>query len=100
MTAKRLENLLNPCKNGDLGNIVQRAQELGALTEALARAVSPEEGASIVACNVRDDGELVILVRSSAWASRLRFAADTLLATARDAGAAADRCTIRVARTE
>ena len=41
MTAKRLENLLNPCKNGDLGNIVQRAQELGALTEALARAVGP-----------------------------------------------------------
>lgn len=100
MTAKRLENLLNPCKNGELGTIVQRAQELGALTEALARAVSPDEGASIVASNVRDDGELVVLVRSSAWASRLRFAADTLLETARAAGAVADRCTIRVARSE
>lgn len=100
MAEKRLENLLNPSKNGDLGTIVQRARELAALTEALARALSPEEGASIVASNVRDDGELVVLVRSSGWASRLRFAADTLLETAQAEGIAADRCTIRVARPD
>jgi hypothetical protein len=100
MTAKRLENLLNPSKNGDLGSIVQRAQEMGALTAALARAIGPEEGASIVAANVREDGELVVLVRSPAWASRLRFVADILLEAARAQGLESDRCTIRVARPD
>ena len=100
MTAKRLENLLNPSKDGGLGSIVQRAQKMGALAAALARAVDPEEGASIVAANVRDDGELVVLVRSPAWASRLRFATETMLDTARKRGMKADRCTIRVARPD
>ncbi len=100
MATKRLENLINSSNNGDLGTIVQRAQELAALAEALARGVGKEEGASIVAANVRDDGELVVLVRSSAWASRLRFAAETLLETARAQGVEADRCTIRVARPD
>jgi predicted nucleic acid-binding Zn ribbon protein len=51
-----------------------------------------------VAANVRDDGELVVLCRSSAWASRLRFAADDLLSAARATGAEVTRCSVRVAR--
>lgn len=100
MAAKSLENLLNPSQNGDLGSIVRRAKDMGALTAALARAVPPEEGASIVAANVRDDGELVVLCRSPAWASRLRFSSDELLAAARAHGTEADRCMVRVARSE
>jgi len=100
MAAKSLENLLKPSKNGDLGRIVRRARELGELSAALARALPPEEGASIVAANVREDGDLVVLCQSSAWASRLRFSAEVLLEAARTHGAAATRCTIRVARSE
>ena len=100
MTAKSLENLLNPSKNGDLGALVRRAKDMSSLAAALAGAIGPDEGASIAAANVREDGELVVLVRSPAWASRLRYLADTLLATARAQGHSADRCTIRVARPD
>ena len=98
MAAKSLENLLNPSKDGDLANIVRRAQDMGALATALVRALPADEGASILAANVRDDGELVVLTHSPAWASRLRFYADALLAAARAHGAEASRCSVRVAR--
>ena len=100
MAAKSLENLLNPSKDGDLANIVRRARDMDDLASALVRALPADEGASILAANVRDDGELVVLCRSPAWASRLRFAADTLLAAARAHGAEASSCTVRVARSE
>ena len=100
MAAKSLEKLLNPSKDGDLASIVRRAQDMGELAGALAAAVSPEEGASILAANVRDDGELVVLCRSSAWASRLRFSADALVAAARARGAEVSRCSVRVAHAD
>ena len=100
MPAKSLENLLNPSQNGDLGSIVRRARDMGELASALVRALPPDEGASILAANVREDGELVILCRSSAWASRLRFASDALLAAARAHGAEASSCSVRVARSD
>ena len=98
MATKSLENLLNPATDGDLASIVRRARDMGELATALAGAIPPEEGAAILAANVRDDGELVVLCRSSAWASRLRFAADDLLAAARAMGADVTRCKVRVAR--
>ncbi len=98
MAAKSLENLLNASKDGDLASIVRRAQDMGDLASALVRALPPEEGASILAANVRDDGELVVLCQSSAWASRLRFSADALLAAATAEGASVSRCSVRVAR--
>jgi len=100
MAVKRVENLLNPNNNGDLANLVRRAKDMGDLAAALARVLPPEDRASIIAANVRDDGELVILCRSPAWAARLRFAADTLLDAARTHGSAATHCSVRVARSE
>jgi hypothetical protein len=100
MPAKSLENLLNPSQNGDLGSIVRRAKDMGELATALARSLPADEAESVVAANVREDGELVVVCQSSAWAARLRFASDTLLAAARAHGAKADRCLIRVARSE
>jgi len=100
MTVKRVENLLNPNSDGDLASLVRRARDMGELATALAGVLTPEEGASILAANVRDDGELVVLCRSPAWAARLRFAADTLLEAARAHGSAATRCSVRVARSD
>ena len=98
MSAKRLDRLINPLNNGELGNIVRRAREMGELAEALAGALPPDEAASLVAANVREDGELVVVCRSPAWAARLRYKADTLLTAARQYGAAVERITIRVWR--
>ena len=97
MTAKSLDNLLNPSKDGDLASIVRRAQKMCQLASALVRVLPADEGASIVAANVREDGALVVLCRSSAWASRLRFSADALLEAARGQGIEASRCIVRVA---
>lgn len=98
MTAKSLDNLLNPSKDGDLASIVRRAQDMGELASALVRVLPADEGAAIIAANVRDDGELVVLCRSPAWASRLRFSADALLEAAKSQGIDAIRCSVRVAR--
>ena len=98
MSAKRLGSLVNPLNKGELADIVQRARDMGELAEALARALPADEAASLVAANVRDDGELVVICRSPAWAARLRFESDTLLTAARQYGATVNRITIRVGR--
>ncbi len=98
MPAKRLGSLINPLNNGELADIVRRARDMGALVEALAQSLPPDEAGSLVAANLRDDGELVVICRSPAWAARLRYEADTLLDAARRHGAVANRLTIRVAR--
>jgi CubicO group peptidase (beta-lactamase class C family) len=43
-----------------------------------------------------ETGELVVIAASSAWANRLRYEADTLLAAARDAGLTVSACRVRV----
>ncbi len=99
MTIKRLENLLNPNDDGDLADIIRHARDMGKLVHILQKSLPAEEAGSIVAANIRGPGELVILASSSAWASRLRFETDTLIAAARESGVEANTCTVRVART-
>ncbi len=96
MPAKRLENLLNPSTNGDLGDVIRRAREMGELASALGTSLPPKLSDGIVAANLRENGELVVICASSAWASRLRFEADQLIAAARRTGADVQSCTIRV----
>lgn len=99
MSAKKLGNLLNPSSNGDLGQIVRRARELGDLTGVLAGSLPPDHASAIVAANVRENGELVVIAASSAWASRLRYETDALLQAANSAGVSAATCRIRVSQT-
>jgi len=99
MATKQLGNLLNPCNDGDLGNLVRRAREMGELTCTLTGALPEEHAQGVVAANVREDGELVVIAASSAWASRLRYEADTLLKAAQEAGIKAHTCRIRVSQT-
>jgi hypothetical protein len=96
MVGKQLKNLLNPCSDGELGEIVRRARDLGELTQTLGNALPAEYSGAIVAANVREDGELVVIAVSSAWASRLRYETDRLLTAARDAGVNATACRVRV----
>ena len=68
------------------------------LVEALRGALGPEEAAGIVAANIRDNGELVVLAESPAWAARLRFEKDRLIEAARETGAVVSGCKVRVSR--
>jgi len=98
MPADKLKNLLNPSNHGELGDVIKRAQRMGELTELIAAALPPDERQAIVAANVREGGELVVICSTSAWASRLRYQADTMLKAARDAGVSATACRVRVSQ--
>jgi len=98
MPIKHLGSLLNLNKDRELGDIVKHARDMGELVSALQNSLPVDQATAVVAANVRDDGELVILCSSSAWASRLRFETDTLMQAARDTGAQVERCVVRVGR--
>ena len=98
MANNELKNLLNPSNGGDLGKIVRRAREMGELTHVLCKALPDEYAGAIIAANLREDGDLVVIAASSAWASRLRYETKTLLAAARNSGVSAETCRIRVAQ--
>jgi hypothetical protein len=98
MSITRLENLLKKGAGDGLDKIIQRAQKLEELTTAL-RAELPEEAApNLVAANLREDGELVLICTSSAWASRLRFESEQLVQTARRLGFMVDRARVTVSQ--
>ena len=98
MPPKRIDNLLKPNADEGLGSIVRRAREMEGLVEALRAALPPEEAAGVVAANLRDDGELVVLAETSAWAARLRFEEERLIEAARKTGATVTGCKVRVGR--
>jgi hypothetical protein len=97
MSIIRLEKLLKSNAGGDLKNIIQTAQKLDDLTTRLRSRLKADAAPHLLGANVREDGELVLICSSSAWASRLRFESDALLRTARDFGVAARTCQVRVA---
>ena len=99
MAKNELKNLLNPNAGGDLGQLVRRAREMGELTHVLCKALPDEYAGAIVAANLRDNGDLVVIVTSSAWASRLRYETEVLLEAARGSGLSANACRIRVTQS-
>jgi len=98
MPFKRLENLLNPNDDGELGDIIRHAQDMGELIQVLQQSLPGDTRGSISAANIRDNGELVILASSPAWAAKLRFDAECLMAAARDSGAEVTSFKVRVSR--
>ena len=99
MASDELKNLLNPSKSGELADIIRRAREMGELTHVLSKGLPEEYAGAIVAANLRDDGDLIIIAASSAWASRLRYETDALLAAARNAGLSPTACRVRVTQS-
>ncbi len=71
----RLGDLL---KGSRLGDIVERAREAESLTCRVQRLLPSELAAHVVGASL-DDGRLVILADSSAWAARLKFHARDLI---------------------
>lgn len=98
MPVRTIGNLLNTKDNGDLGDLLERAQSMSELAATLSAALPDDLGNSILAANIRAGGELVVICRSPAWASRLRYESDALLSAARKYGVAVERCTLKVSR--
>ena len=98
MSIKSLEKLLNPNDDGGLGDIIRHARDMGELVGLLQAALPDDMSGCIRAANIRDNGELVVLAASPAWAAKLRFEADVLLTAANAAGAAATSCSVKVSR--
>jgi len=96
MPLKKLENLLKPGTPGSLDQIIRTANDMDSLTGALRNALAPEMADQLVAANARDDGILVIICSSSAWASRIRFESESLLSAAKRAGFSADSVRVSV----
>ena len=96
MSIIRLEKLLKTGSGGALEEIVQRAQNMHDLTSAI-RSVLPDAAQSqLLAANLREDGELVLICSSSSWAARLRFESEQLIEAARLAGADVSKCKVKV----
>jgi len=96
MPLKKLENLLKSGIPGSLDQIIRTANDMDSLTGALRNALAPEMADQLVAANARDDGILVIICSSSAWASRIRFESESLLSAAKRAGFSADSVRVSV----
>jgi hypothetical protein len=99
MASDELKNILNSSKSRELGDIIRRAREMGELTHVLSKGLPGEYAGAIVAANLREDGDLIVIAASPAWASRLRYETDALLATAREAGLSPTACRVRVTQS-
>jgi len=96
MSIIHLEKLLKTGSGGALEEIVQHAQNMDQLTAAM-RSVLPEEAQSqLLAANLRENGELVLICSSSSWAARLRFESEQLIEAARLTGADVNKCKVKV----
>ena len=76
--------------------IIQTAADMQLLTTALKDAVTQEIAEHLIAANVRENGELVIICTSSAWASRLRFESKILISPAKNSGFDASKMRVTV----
>lgn len=97
MPARKLENLLKPGARGGLGELARTARDMQTLAASLRRALPADAAACLVAANLRDGGELVVVAASPGWAARIRFEEQALLAAARALGHDATSLRVRVA---
>jgi hypothetical protein len=100
MSITRLDKLLKSGCADRLDKIVRHAQDMGDLAQTLRSVLGADAASHLLAANLRDHGELVLICSSSSWAARMRFESELLLEAARQAGVKADRCCVKVARSQ
>ena len=106
MSITSLEKLLRSgpdnCPSGPsgaddrLGDIIRRAQDIDALTSELRAGLPTEMAENLISANVHDNGELVLVCSTSAWAARLRFEGNALITAANKTGHDAKTCKVTV----
>lgn len=98
MALIRLDQLLGDASRDGLERLVRQARDMSGLADRLQAVLPPEFRPHLVAANLKESGELVLVASSPPWAARLRFEAEGLLEAARAAGAEASRVSVKVAR--
>ena len=98
MSIISLEKLLKSGSGGVLEDMVQTAQYMDELTSMLQRGLESDLGINLLAASLRDNGELVLIASSSAWAAKIRFEAETMMGLARQSGADVKSCRVTVSR--
>jgi hypothetical protein len=98
MPIVQLEKLLKSTTGGALEDLVQRAEGMDRLMSRLKKGLEPGLALHLKGVNLRPDGQLVLIAESPAWAARLRFEADQLMAAAQEGGAQVASCKVIVAK--
>ncbi len=94
----RLDKLLKSGASGTLDKIVQTARHMDELTSMLKKELQPDLAANLLAASLSENGELVLIASSSAWASRFRFEAEKLMEIAQQSGAKISTCRVSVSK--
>jgi hypothetical protein len=97
MSIIRLDKLLKSAPGEGLGKIIQRAQDMDDLTTRLRAELGPETALSLLAANIRENGELVLVASTSAWAAKIRFEGERLMLAAQSEGRRVISYRVRVA---
>jgi hypothetical protein len=79
-----------------LNRLAQEAEGKAELAATLRAGLPGALAEAVRSASVRDDGTLVVMTPSSAWAARLRFESTTLLAACRERHPQAQRVEVRV----
>ena len=98
MAIVKLGQLLRSGSGDKLERLVEHSQNMGNLAQLLRASLPPDVAGHLVAANLKEPGELVLICSSSPWAARLRYESEQLLKAARKAGIGANRCSIKVHR--
>jgi len=98
MPIVRLGQLLQSGSGDRLDKLVEHSRNMGNLAQILKTALPEDVAPHLLAANLRDPAELVLICSSSSWAARLRFESEGLLKAARQSGIKADSCTVKVGR--
>ena len=96
MAIVRLDKLLQSGSGDRLDELVQRAKNMGDLAQILRSSLPEDAAPHLLAANMRDECELVLICSSSPWAARMRFESETVLKAARKAGIDAKTCRVKV----
>jgi hypothetical protein len=94
----RLEKLLKSGSGSALEDMVQTAQYMDELTSMLQQELDPDLAVNLCAASLRDNGELVLITSSSAWASKIRFEAEKLMEVVRRSGKNVAVCRVIVSK--
>ena len=79
-----------------VNDLARRAEASMDLAATLRAGLSPDLADALHGASLHEDGTVVVMAASPAWAARLRFEADTLLARCRERHPRAARLRVRV----
>lgn len=92
--ARSLFDIINK-RGSALGELARRAADMDRLGRTVAALLPASAGAHVLSASLQD-GVLVVITDSPAWAARVRFEGSNLLNGVRAAGAEAQKLVVKV----